>query len=38
VNYLVILEARLMGCPSHTAHDLIDARTCADAEALAVAA
>jgi hypothetical protein len=38
VNYLVILEARLNGSPSHTTHDLIDADTCDDAEAFAIAA
>jgi hypothetical protein len=36
--FLVILQANLNGSPSHTTRDVIDADTCADAEAQALAA
>jgi hypothetical protein len=38
VNFVVILEARLNGSPSHTTCDVFDAGTCAEAEARALAA
>jgi integrase len=37
MEYLVILQATLHGSPSHTTRDVIDADTCADAEAKAIA-
>ena len=38
VNFTLILEARLNGSVAHTTCDVIDADSCDDAEALAIAA
>jgi hypothetical protein len=38
VNFTLILEAQLNGSVAHTTCDVIDADSCDDAEALAIAA